>query len=47
MSSETSLELSESDYHTINDTCKTLGIDLIITPMDEESAEFISKLDMM
>ena len=41
------LELSESDYHTINDTCKTLGIDLIITPMDEESAEFISTLDIV
>ena len=41
------LELSEDDYHIINTTCKTLGVDLIITPMDESSAEFISTLDIV
>tara|TARA_R110002012_G_scaffold100670_2_gene239411 strand:- start:11948 stop:13855 length:1908 start_codon:yes stop_codon:yes gene_type:complete len=41
------LELSESDYHVINNTCKTLGLDLIITPMDEISAEFVSTLDIV
>ena len=40
------LELTEDDYHVINTTCKTLGVDLIITPMDEASAEFISTLDI-
>tara|TARA_R110001583_G_scaffold96366_1_gene240553 strand:+ start:1178 stop:3085 length:1908 start_codon:yes stop_codon:yes gene_type:complete len=40
------LELSKDDYYIINDTCKTLGLDLIITPMDEGSAEFISTLDI-
>ena len=40
------LELSEKDYHIINNTCKKLNLDLIITPMDEDSAEFVSTLDI-
>ncbi len=38
------LELSKKDYLVIKNTCKKLNLDLIITPMDEESAEFISTL---
>lgn len=40
------LELSNEDYYTIQDACKELGLDLIITPMDEDSAEFINTLDI-
>lgn len=40
------LELSKKDYLTINKTCKKLDLDLIITPMDEESAEFVSTLEV-
>lgn len=38
------LELSKKDYLVIKKTCKKLNLDLIITPMDEESAEFVSTL---
>ena len=38
------LELSKEDYLEIKKTCKKLDLDLIITPMDEESVEFISTL---
>ena len=38
------LELSKKDYLVIKDTCEKLNLDLIITPMDEESVEFISTL---
>ena len=38
------LELSKKDYLVIKKTCKKLNLDLIITPMDEESAGFISTL---
>ena len=40
------LELSNKDYYTIQDACKDLGLDLIVTPMDEDSAEFINTLDI-
>ncbi len=38
------LELSKDDYLVIKETCKTLGLDLIVTPFDEKSAEFVSTL---
>lgn len=37
-------ELSEDDYKIIRRECDQLGIDLIITPFDESSAEFCSQL---
>ena len=39
-------ELSETDYRVIEKTCKELNLELIITPMDNHSAEFVSKLDI-
>ena len=39
-------ELSESDYHIINNYCRKQGLDLIVTPFDEASAEFIATLDL-
>jgi|TARA_R110001583_G_scaffold72898_3_gene203542 N-acetylneuraminate synthase len=41
------LELSKEDYKVIEKTCKKLNLDLIITPMDEISAEFVSTLDIV
>lgn len=38
------LELKESDYKKIKSYCKKLKIDLIITPWDEKSMDFIKKL---
>ena len=38
------LELSKEDYGVIKETCEDLGLDLIITPMDEESADFVGNL---
>ena len=38
------LELSDEDYHIIKETCAELGLDLIITPMDEKSADFVAAL---
>ena len=35
------LELSKEDYDLINDKCKELNLDLIITPFDIESVDFI------
>lgn len=40
------LELSPSDYKRIEAECSKLDLDLIITPMDEKSAEFISTLNL-
>ena len=40
------LELSKKEYHLIDNTCKELNLDLIVTPMDEDSAEFISTLNI-
>ncbi|MES0488488.1 MAG: N-acetylneuraminate synthase family protein [Leptospirales bacterium] len=37
-------ELSEDDYLKIRNYCDTLKIDLIITPFDEKSAEFVANL---
>ena len=38
------VELSRKDYLSIKRTCKKLDLDLIITPMDEDSVDFISDL---
>jgi N-acetylneuraminate synthase len=38
------IELSKKDYSIIKGVCKKLKLDLIITPMDEDSVEFVSKL---
>tara|TARA_R110002074_G_scaffold385891_2_gene567335 strand:- start:633 stop:2543 length:1911 start_codon:yes stop_codon:yes gene_type:complete len=38
------VELSKEDYSVIKRTCKKLKLDLIITPMDADSVDFISKL---
>ena len=40
------IELSEDDYTIINEKCRELNLDLIVTPFDENSAEFISTLDL-
>jgi N-acetylneuraminate synthase len=40
------VELNQDEYFIINKKCKELGIDLIITPFDEDSADFINKLDL-
>ena len=40
------LELSEEDYREIDITCQQLELDLIVTPMDERSVDFISSLKM-
>ena len=41
-----SVEFGTEEYITINKKCKELNIDLIVTPFDENSAEFISTLDL-
>jgi sialic acid synthase SpsE/sugar phosphate isomerase/epimerase len=38
------VELSESDYLVIKDKCDELSLDLIITPFDKISAEFVGNL---
>ena len=38
------VELSKRDYVRIKKTCKQLNLDLIITPMDEDSVEFVGEL---
>ncbi len=38
------LELKEKDYKIIKSYCKKLKIDLIITPWDEKSMDFVKKL---
>lgn len=37
-------ELSHEDYYVIKDRCTSLGLDLIITPFDHESADFCDSL---
>lgn len=37
-------ELAESDYEIIHKHCAKLGVDLIITPFDKDSADFVSNL---
>ena len=41
-----SVEFGTEEYITINKKCKELNIDLIVTPFDENSAEFINTLDL-
>ena len=38
------LELSEDNYRTIKNKCDELNLDLIITPFDEKSADFVATL---
>jgi sialic acid synthase SpsE/sugar phosphate isomerase/epimerase len=40
------LELNKEDYDKIYDRCKELKLDLIITPFDKESVDFILKYDI-
>ena len=40
------VELSEDDYRHIKQKCSNLGLDLIITPFDSDSAEFCNQLDI-
>lgn len=40
------VELSEEDYQKIKQHCDAVGLDLIITPFDLESAEFAASLDV-
>lgn len=39
-------EITEQDYLIINNYCQNLGLDLIVTPFDDVSADFISTLDL-
>lgn len=39
-------ELSEQDYRIISWRCQKLGLDLIVTPFDEASADFVATLDV-
>jgi len=39
-------ELTEDDYKVINRYCSERGLDLIVTPFDEASADFIATLDV-
>ncbi|MEA2112489.1 MAG: N-acetylneuraminate synthase family protein [Patescibacteria group bacterium] len=41
------IELSKQDYKVIKKTCDELSLDLIITPFDEDSAEFVHKLGVV
>lgn len=41
---DTRLELSHKDYYKIKKLCKRLKIDLIVTPWDEKSVDFLKKL---
>lgn len=38
------MELSEDDYRVIKKKCNDLNVDLIVTPFDEDSAEFVAEL---
>jgi sialic acid synthase SpsE/endonuclease IV len=38
------LELSTDNYHRIVEKCKALNLELIITPFDEQSADFVNTL---
>ena len=38
------LELKDNDYKKIKKLCKKIKIDLIITPWDDKSLNFINKL---
>lgn len=38
-------ELSTDDYYIISKRCRELGLDLIVTPFDEASADFVATLD--
>ena len=38
------LELNQTDYNKIKKLCKKLEIDLIVTPWDEKSVDFLCKL---
>lgn len=40
-------ELTEEDYDIISDKCKCLNLDLIITPFDIESVDFILKYNVV
>ena len=40
-------ELSHEEYQTIKEKCETLGLDLVITPFDEKSAEFVASLGVV
>jgi sialic acid synthase SpsE/sugar phosphate isomerase/epimerase len=39
-------ELNEQDYRIIDEYCRERGLDLIVTPFDEASADFIATLDV-
>lgn len=39
-------ELSHEEFYIINDLCKDLDLDIIVTPMDKKSAEFVSTLGL-
>ena len=41
---DTRLELKQNDYNKIKKLCKKLKIDLIVTPWDEKSVDFVCKL---
>ena len=41
---DTRLELSHKDYFKIKKLCKKMKIDLIVTPWDEKSVDFLKKL---
>ena len=43
---DTRLELSKNDYKKIKNFCKKIKIDLIITPWDEKSTDFVCQLDI-
>jgi sialic acid synthase SpsE/endonuclease IV len=40
-------ELTKEDYRFINRYCRQCGLDLIVTPFDESSADFIAGLDVV
>jgi len=40
------VELSKYDYCLIKEKCQELRLDLIVTPFDEDSAEFVAELDV-
>lgn len=41
---DTRLELSDNDYRKIKDYCAKLKVDLVVTPWDERSVDFLIKL---
>jgi len=38
------VELKKNDYREIRNHCNNIGIDLIVTPFDQESAQFVANL---